>query len=89
VLEEGCGTCTTKHATLTELAREQRIDVQLVLGIYEMNERNTPGVGRVLGAYGLSCIPEAHYSPAPMPAGAQPRGRVAHPRGMHRGLVVG
>jgi hypothetical protein len=31
-----------------------------VLGIYEMNERNTPGVGRVLGAYGLSCIPEAH-----------------------------
>jgi len=60
VLEEGRGTCTTKHATLAELAREQDIDVQLMLGIYEMNERNTPGVGRVLDAYGLSYIPEAH-----------------------------
>ena len=60
VLEEGCGTCTTKHATLAGLAREQGIDVQLVLGIYEMSENNTPGVGRVLSAHGLSYIPEAH-----------------------------
>jgi len=60
VLEEGRGTCTTKHATLAELAREQDIDVQLMLGIYEMSERNTPGVGRVLTAHGLSYIPEAH-----------------------------
>ena len=60
VLEEGRGTCTTKHATLAELAREQNIDVQLVLAIYEMNERNTPGVGRVLNKYGLAYIPEAH-----------------------------
>jgi len=50
VLEEARGTCTTKHALLAELAREQRIDVQLTLGIYEMSERNTPGVGRVLSA---------------------------------------
>ena len=60
VLEEGRGTCTTKHAALAELAREQDIDVQLMLGIYEMSERNTPGVGRVLTAHGLSYIPEAH-----------------------------
>ena len=60
VLEEGRGTCTTKHALLAELAREQAIDVQLTLGIYEMHEGNTPGVGRVLGAHGLSHIPEAH-----------------------------
>jgi hypothetical protein len=60
VVEEGRGTCTTKHATLAELAREQDIDVQLMLGIYEMSERNTPGVGRVLTAHGLSYIPEAH-----------------------------
>jgi len=60
VLEEGRGTCTTKHALLAELAREQAIDVQLTLGIYEMHEGNTPGVGRVLGAHGLSYIPEAH-----------------------------
>jgi hypothetical protein len=60
VLEEGRGTCTTKHATLAELAREQGIDVQLTFGIYEMSERNTPGVGQVLSKYGLACIPEAH-----------------------------
>jgi hypothetical protein len=30
VLEEGRGTCTTKHATLAELAREQGIHVQLM-----------------------------------------------------------
>jgi hypothetical protein len=60
VLEEGRGTCTTKHATLAELAREQNINVHLMLGIYEMNERNTPGVGHVLKRYGLSYIPEAH-----------------------------
>jgi Transglutaminase-like superfamily len=60
VLEEGRGTCTTKHALLAELAREQGIEVRLTLGIYEMSERNTPGVGQVLGAYGLEYIPEAH-----------------------------
>ena len=60
VLEEGRGTCTTKHALLAELAREQAIDVQLTVGIYEMHERNTPGVGRVLRAHGLASIPEAH-----------------------------
>ena len=60
VLEEGRGTCTTKHATLAELAREQHIEVQLMLGIYEMTERNTPGVGAVLNRYGLTSIPEAH-----------------------------
>jgi hypothetical protein len=37
VLEEGRGTCTSKHALLAALAREQGIDVQLMLGIYEMS----------------------------------------------------
>jgi hypothetical protein len=60
VLEEGRGTCTTKHALLAELAAENHIAAQLTLGIYEMSERNTPGVGRVLNKYGLSYIPEAH-----------------------------
>jgi hypothetical protein len=31
-----------------------------MLGIYEMHERNTPGVGAVLEREGLSGIPEAH-----------------------------
>lgn len=60
VLEEGRGTCTTKHALLAELARKQEIDVHLTLGIYEMNERHTPGLGQVLSAHRLAYVPEAH-----------------------------
>jgi hypothetical protein len=87
VLEEGRGTCTTKHALLAELAREQQIDVDLTLGIYEMNERNTPGVGRVLSRHGLTYIPEAHcyllykggrIDVTGVPAGAQPIDHFLH-----------
>jgi hypothetical protein len=34
--------------------------VQLTVGIYEMSEENTPGVGTVLKAASLASIPEAH-----------------------------
>lgn len=60
VLPEGRGTCSTKHALLAALAREQELPVRLTLGIYEMNDRNTPGVGPVLARHGLSGVPEAH-----------------------------
>ena len=60
VLREGRGTCSSKHALLRLLASEQGIAVKLVLGIYLMNERNTPGVGVVLTKYQLKEIPEAH-----------------------------
>ncbi|MBI3801545.1 MAG: hypothetical protein HY268_31815 [Deltaproteobacteria bacterium] len=60
VLSEGRGTCSTKHALLAELAREQNLPLVLTLGIYQMHERNTPGVGIVLDRYGLPYIPEAH-----------------------------
>ena len=60
VLEEGRGTCSTKHALLAELARETSLPVALVLGIYEMDGVNTPGVGTVLREHGLRCVPEAH-----------------------------
>lgn len=60
VLREGRGTCSTKHALLRRLALEQGLDIALVLGIYEMTERNTPGVGKVFAAYGLESLPEAH-----------------------------
>jgi hypothetical protein len=87
VLAEGRGTCTTKHATLATLAREQQLDLQLMLGIYEMSERNTPGVGAVLAEHGLPHIPEAHcylhYQGARVditgvPAGAEPIARFLH-----------
>jgi hypothetical protein len=60
VLHEGRGTCSTKHALLATLAHEQQLPVVLTLGIYDMNEENTPGVGVVLARYGLAFLPEAH-----------------------------
>ncbi len=61
VLIEHKGTCSTKHAILTELARENgHPDIQLMMGIYNMNGQNTFGVGKVLDEYGLEHLPEAH-----------------------------
>ncbi|EPX55014.1 hypothetical protein D187_009520 [Cystobacter fuscus DSM 2262] len=60
VLPEGRGTSGTKHALLAALARAHGQPVELTLGIYEMHERNTPGVGALLEREGLSGIPEAH-----------------------------
>jgi hypothetical protein len=62
VLTEGCGTCSTKHALLAQLALEQGVVLSLTLGIFEMTEDNTPGVGPVLAQYALSALPEAHCS---------------------------
>lgn len=61
VLREGRGTCSSKHAALAALAHAHgREDVELVLGIYEMSESNTPGVGALLAARGFTAVPEAH-----------------------------
>ena len=60
VLREGRGTCSAKHALLAQLANEQGVKIALTIGIYEMTERNTPGVGAVLEKYSLPYIPEAH-----------------------------
>jgi hypothetical protein len=60
VLQEGRGTCSTKHTILAQLAKEQDINIGLAIGIYEMTERNTPGVGPVLTKHGLPSLPEAH-----------------------------
>jgi hypothetical protein len=60
VMRERRGTCSTKHALLRRLAAEQAVDLALVVGIYEMHERNTPGVGPILKKYGLAALPEAH-----------------------------
>ncbi len=61
ILPENKGTCATKHAFLKELAIENHQDaVELYIGIYQMNETNTKGVGSVLNNYNLDYIPEAH-----------------------------
>jgi hypothetical protein len=60
VLPAQRGTCSTKHALLASVAREQSLPVGLTIGIYDMCEGNTPGVGRVLALHGLESLPEAH-----------------------------
>jgi hypothetical protein len=60
VIREQRGTCSTKHALLRRLAVEQDLRIALVIGIYCMNGRNTPGVGEVLESHGLDSLPEAH-----------------------------
>lgn len=60
VLAENRGTCSTKHALLAALAREQGADVELRLGVYLMDRANTPAVAGVLDAHGLAGLPEAH-----------------------------
>jgi len=60
VLSESRGTCGTTHALLAALAEQAFLPVELMLASYMMSEENTPGVGPVLQAHGLSEIPEAH-----------------------------
>lgn len=60
ILDEKCGTCSTKHAFLKALADELNLEIELTLGIYPMNEQNTQGVGAVLNQFHLTEIPEAH-----------------------------
>lgn len=60
VLGEGKGTCSTKHALLKDLADEINVAVDLVVGIYAMTEKNTPGIRSALSEYGLDHVPEAH-----------------------------
>ena len=60
VLRDGRGTCSTKHAVLAEVAAEAQVGALLTVGIYDMCETNTPGVGAILAVAGLPSIPEAH-----------------------------
>lgn len=61
VLTEKKGTCSSKHAFLKKVANEHlENDIELILGIYKMNQENTPGIGNVLSDHHLKYIPEAH-----------------------------
>ena len=61
VIRQGRGTCSAKHQLLAAIAQDcGHSEVQLTVGIYEMSEENTPGVGTVLNAVSLTSIPEAH-----------------------------
>ncbi len=61
VLKENRGVCSSKHRLLAALAHEcGHPEVELVVGVYEMSEENTPGVGSVLSGASRASIPEAH-----------------------------
>lgn len=61
VLQEGRGTCSSKHQLLAALAHEcNHFEVLLTVGLYKMCEENTPGVGSVLRRASLPFVPEAH-----------------------------
>ncbi len=58
---DGCGTCSTKHAFLKQLAIDHHADgITLVIGLIRMNGSNTPAVAGRLKTNGLEYIPEAH-----------------------------
>ncbi|PPL02297.1 GNAT family N-acetyltransferase [Parapedobacter indicus] len=61
VLDDRCGTCSTKHALLKRLADENgHSRVKLMLGIYKIHGHNTVGIESVLERHGLNYLPEAH-----------------------------
>lgn len=61
VIIEKKGSCSSKHALLKKVADLNKIqNVKLILGIYKMNQQNTPGIGKVLLENDFEFIPEAH-----------------------------
>lgn len=61
VLTEEKGTCSTKHALLKAIALENAIeDLELYVGIFNMNAIQIPDIKPILDANGLDYIPEAH-----------------------------
>lgn len=61
ILTEGKGTCSSKHAFLKTIADLNTVsNVKLILGMYKMNEINTPGIAPALSNNCLKYIPEAH-----------------------------
>lgn len=61
VLIDKCGTCSTKHALLYQLAIENEVpNMKLMLGIFKMSKVNTSQIAKTLEKYDLTYIPEAH-----------------------------
>lgn len=61
VISENKGTCSSKHAFLKDFAVKNNIaNVKLFIGIFKMNESNTPKIFPLLTRSNLNFIPEAH-----------------------------
>lgn len=58
---DNCGTCSTKHAVLKQLADENNITgLKLITGLFRMSASYTPKIATTLKKYKLDYIPEAH-----------------------------
>ncbi len=61
LFQDHCGTCSTKHAVLKQLANENsNTDIKLIIGLFKMNSINTPVIAQTLAKYELDYLPEAH-----------------------------
>lgn len=60
ILEEGHGTCVSKHDLIAALAQETGIAVYRYEGVYPLNDTIVTGVSRFLEPYGLQDIPRTH-----------------------------
>jgi hypothetical protein len=56
---DGQGTRAAAHTLLARLAAEHGVPVKLMLGIYEINEVNTPAAGAVLRRFGMTEVLDA------------------------------
>lgn len=61
VFLDNCGTCSTKHALLKQLAYENNCnELRLTVGLFKMNGENTAAIATTLEQHNLQYIPEAH-----------------------------
>lgn len=56
---DGQGTRAAGHALLAQLAAEHGVPVRLMLGVYEINEANTPAAGDVPRRFGMMAVLDA------------------------------
>lgn len=60
-LQEGKGTCSSKHALLAYLADENRqMEIELIVGIFLMSVETHPKLTEFFSDKPYECIPEAH-----------------------------
>lgn len=61
VLTDNCGTCSTKHALLYQLAKEnEQQDIVLMMGMFKMDAQYAPSIAQLLVKHSLPYLPEAH-----------------------------
>jgi hypothetical protein len=61
VLHEKKGSCSSKHALLKQVADFNGVpNIKLMIGLYKMNQENTPRIGSALIKNAIDYIPEAH-----------------------------